>query len=132
MVKVLLGEGRAVFEVEGLHKLWAFKSRIEVPLPHIRSVRPAPDVDLGWWKGLRVPGTHVPGLIVAGTYFQGGKRIFWDVCNPARAIVVELVDERYHELIIEVDDPSGVVARLQASMATAGERPAVRRAGKRR
>jgi hypothetical protein len=113
MVKVSIRDDVAVFSVQGLHKLWAFKSRLEVPLAHIKAVRADPAVTRGWWKGIRAPGTHVPGVIVAGTYYHRGlKKTFWDVVDPERAIVVELDGERYERLIVEVEDPSAEVARL--------------------
>ncbi len=67
------------------------------------------------WKGVKMPGTHVPGIIAAGSFYKGGKRFFWDVRNKQNTIVVELAGEPYEELIIEVEDPSAEIARLQAS-----------------
>lgn len=113
MVNISIENAVAVFAVGGLHKLWAFKGRLQVPLAHIKSVRADPNIARGWLKGFRMPGTHLPGVLVAGTFYKDGKRTFWDVRNPERAIVVELVDERYHQLIIEVDNPSSEVARFQ-------------------
>lgn len=120
MVDVHIRDGTAVFEVLGVHKLWAFKSRVEVPLAHIRGVRADPTVKLGWWKGWRMPGTHVPGLIVAGTYYDRGRRVFWDVMRPRGAIVVDLRDGPYDQLVVEVADPGSAVARLQAALRSPG------------
>jgi hypothetical protein len=39
MVDISIAEGKACFEVEGLDKLWSLKSRLEIPLAHIRGVR---------------------------------------------------------------------------------------------
>jgi len=106
MVTVSIEDATAVFAVQGLHKLWAFKTRLEIPLAHVADVRVADRAATqGWWKVLRLPGT----------YYRDGKRIFCDVSNPNRAIVVELTDEPYQELIIEVADPSAEVARFQAA-----------------
>ena len=113
MVRVSIQDESAVFEVLGLHKLWAFKSRLKVPLDHIKAVRADPAAASVFWKGLRMPGTEVPGILAAGTFYRDGRRVFWDVRHRQNAIVVELVGERYQELIIEVDDPSREVARLQ-------------------
>lgn len=101
-----------MFDVKGLHQLWAFKGRLEVPRGHVRGARRDPDVVRGW-KGWRAPGTHVPGLITAGTFHLDGDRIFWDVRDPGNAVVVELADHDYRQLVVEVEDPDGVVAMLQ-------------------
>jgi hypothetical protein len=119
MVEIEIADGRAVFEVQGWDRLWALKSRLEIPLANVRGVRADPDVARGWWKGIRAPGTHIPGVIVAGTFYHQGKRIFWDVKDPERTIVVELADDRYDELIVEVADPAAEVARLAAARAAA-------------
>lgn len=111
MIQVTLDGDKILFDVEGLHKLWALKSRLVIPRSHIRGAQRDASAVRGW-KGWRAPGTSVPGLITAGTFYVDGKRIFWDVSNPDKAIVVELEDERYNELIIEVEDPDAVVNAL--------------------
>jgi len=69
-----------------------------------------------WWKGLKLAGTDLPGVISAGTFYHHGNWVFWDVHNPEKAIVVDLRDERYEKLIIEVPDPADTVARLEATL----------------
>ena len=66
---------------------------------------------------LRMPGTNIAGIITAGTFYQDGKRIFWDVHNPDHTIMIELKDERYNELIVEVSDPSAAVEMVRARLA---------------
>ena len=39
MVSVSVQGDRVAFEVEGWDRLWALKSRLEIPLAHIRAVR---------------------------------------------------------------------------------------------
>jgi hypothetical protein len=62
-----------------------------------------------------MPGTYVPGILIAGTYYKGGERFFWDVRKRQNTIVVELAGEPYHKLVIEVEDPSAEIARLKAA-----------------
>ena len=45
MVDVSINGSRAVFNVEGSHKLWAIKSRIEIPLTHIARARALQEAD---------------------------------------------------------------------------------------
>ncbi len=113
MVEVRREGDRVVFEVIGLHKLWALKSRLEIPCTAIRSARRDPAVVRGW-MGWRGAGTYVPGLIAAGTFHLEGRRIFRDVSDPERAIVVELDDQDYSELVIEVADPAAAIALLNS------------------
>ena len=113
MVGISIQGDRAVFTVLGLHKFWALKDRVTVRLAHVRAVRRAdPSVLAGWWKGWRMPGTHIPWFLIAGDFYRGGERRFWDVRRADRAIVVELADESYAELIVEVADPDAAIALL--------------------
>jgi hypothetical protein len=88
-----------------------------IPARHVVRVYADPTIAEKWWKGLRVAGTHVPGVIAAGTFYQHGNWVFWDVHHPEKALVIELHDERFEKLIVEVDDVAETVARLQAALA---------------
>ena len=63
-------------------------------------------------KGVKAPGTSIPGVIRAGTFHQDGKRVFWDVHDPEKTIVIDLHDERYDQLIVEVADPRSAVEQI--------------------
>jgi hypothetical protein len=54
-------------------------------------------------------------VITAGTFYQHGKRVFWDVHNPDNTVVIELRDERYNELIVEVANPQFAVELIQGA-----------------
>jgi hypothetical protein len=116
MVNVTVQGDRAVFDVEGLHQLWAFRGKLEIPLAHITDIEFDPDQVGRWWHGWKVLGTDIPGLFAAGTFYYHGELVFWDVSDPANTIIVSLDHERYKKLIIEVDNPSATVNRLRASL----------------
>ena len=63
-----------------------------------------------------MPGTNIPGVLTAGTFYQDGKRIFWDVHRPEKAIVIDLHDERFSQLIVEVADPQDAVKLIQTAL----------------
>jgi hypothetical protein len=119
MVEVTIQGDRAVFNVEGMHKLWAFRSQIEIPLAHITAVEANPDQVRRWWHGFKVLGTDVGGLFAAGMFYYHGELVFWDITDPSRTIVVSLEHERYKKLIIEVGDVDATVARLRAALRAA-------------
>jgi hypothetical protein len=116
MVEITVSGESVVLNVKGLDKLWAFKSRLEIPLRNVRSVRADASVARGWWKGIRAPGTSIPGVIRAGTFYQDGKRVFWDVHDPEKTIVLDLHDERYDQLIVEVLDPEATVRDVMKAL----------------
>src|SRR4051794_33406565 len=101
--------------MQGLDKLWALKSRLEVPLAHVRGATADPGV-VKEPKGIRAPGAHVPGVLTAGTFHIDGERVFWDVHDPEKAVVIELDDERYARLVVQVDDPRATVALVERAL----------------
>jgi hypothetical protein len=116
MVDLSIAEGKLTLHVRGADKLWAFKSSLEIPLIHIAGVRADPEIARGWLHGIRVPGTSIPGVITAGTFYQDGKRVFWDVHHPANTIVIALHDERYDEIVVEVSDARAAVEQIQNAL----------------
>ena len=116
MAEVELAEDTLVVHVQGMDRLWSLKSRLEIPLSHVVDAEASPEVAQGWWQGIRTGGTHVPGVITAGTFYQEGQRVFWDVHDPGRTVVIHLKDERYARLVIEVDDPPATAAAIQGAL----------------
>jgi hypothetical protein len=116
MTEVEIGDGALIVTVKGMDRLWSLKSRLEIPLAHVSGAEADPQVSLASVKALRAPGTHLPGVITAGTFYQEGDRVFWDVRDPEKAVVIKLEDERYARLVIEVEDPASTVAAIEAAI----------------
>lgn len=113
MVDVSIDGDHVVFAVEGFDRLWALRSRLEIPLEHIAAVGTDAGQVAGWWHGVRVLGSNVPGILTAGTFYHHGELVFWDVHDPTKTVIVSLVHETYKKLIVEVADPSETVALLR-------------------
>jgi len=112
MVEITQVEKYIKIEVKGLHKLWAFKNELKIPKDHIKDAYQ--DMEkLSGWKGWRMPGTEVPFLITAGTFYKSGDAIFWDVINLDKAIIIELEHEQFKRLIVEVENPQESIALLK-------------------
>lgn len=94
-----------------MHKLWALKSRLTIPAAHILTAY-ADTEKSSWVWGLRMPGTQIPGIITAGTYIVNDGVIFCDVMDVSKSIIVELHDEHYKKLVIEVEDPAKAIELL--------------------
>lgn len=113
MVSITVEAGLAHFDVQGIDKVWSFKSRLTIPLAHIRSVKIDTEAARGWWHGLRLLGTQVPGVLTAGTFYENGGIVFYDVHDPDKTIVLELDHERYKKLIVEVESPTQSLRALE-------------------
>lgn len=116
MVDLSIADGKLTLHVRGADKLWSFKSSLEIPLVHIAGVRADAEVARGWYHGIKMPGTNVPGIITAGTFYQDGKRVLWDVHHPEKTIVIDLHDERFNQLVVEVANPEEAVTLIQNAL----------------
>jgi hypothetical protein len=105
-----------VLHVEGADELFALKSHLTIPLKHIDRAEFDPDLAHQWIKGLKLVGARIPGVIKAGTFFQDGGRVFWDVHHPDQTVVINLKDETYKKLIVEVINPQQTVALINQAL----------------
>lgn len=92
-----------IFNLSGFHKIWALRSSITVSRKDIINAY-QDEEELHKFPGFRL-GTHIPFLITAGTYFLKGKRNFWDVMVEKNAIIVELQNNIFSKLYIQVKNP---------------------------
>ncbi len=120
MVEITILDDKAVFEVEGWHKLWSLRSRLEIPLAHIKSVHADPEPAMGWFQGLKLAGTDIPNIFKSGIFYQGDGLVFWDVLNPEKTIVIDLDHEHFAKLILEVADPKVAVGLLENAITRPG------------
>src|SRR5690606_3892826 len=119
MVDISVSDDALEIDVRGMHKLSALKSSLRVPLDDVVDIRHDPERAARSFPGLRFPGTHVPALYRAGTYYQADFRPdFWTVRHPDQAVVIQCRDgAAYDEIIVEVEDPGATVARVRAALA---------------
>jgi hypothetical protein len=107
-----LAGDQLVVTMQGLDRLWSLRSRIAVPLAHVRGATADPGITRES-AGFRVPGTHLPGVITAGTYVKDGRRTFWNLRNSQQAVVIELTGERFSRLVLGVDDARAIAERIE-------------------
>jgi hypothetical protein len=115
MTEIEITNGHLRVVVEGFDKVLALRSSVDVPLTHVRGASQDPDA-LRERHGLRLGGTSLPGVVAAGTFFDG-RWWFLDVHHPERAVKIELDHEHYAALIVEVENPDETVAAINAAVA---------------
>ena len=119
MTEVELTESTLLVHVRGADKFWSLKSQLEIPLTHVVGAEVDPAVGEHWGdvvKGIKIPGTHLPGVIAAGSFYTSGGWVFWDVHDPQKALTINLAHEHYTKLVIEVTDPHADVARIEEAV----------------
>jgi hypothetical protein len=103
--------------LRGFDVLWTTRRRISVPLAHVRGARIDPGVVRhGPWLGAGYTDALLDYAVAAGPMVVHGRHEFWDVHFPERTVVIDLADEQYERLVIDVDDPEAEVARVNAAV----------------
>ena len=112
MVDVSIDNTLAVFTLKGMDRFWAMKGEIRIPLNHIVGMREQPSPSMGWFDGFKLIGTDFPNRFRAGTYYQNGGKVFWDARQGEKVLVVDLKDEGYKKLIVQVDSPASAIRMI--------------------
>ena len=95
---------------------------LEVPLENMSGIRADPGItrEKGH-TGLKLTGARLGERMIAGSFRQDGKTVFWDFHDRSKVIVIDLHDEHYACLIVQVADPAAagdVVGALVAGLET--------------
>jgi hypothetical protein len=96
-----------VVRLSAMEKLGALRSDVRVPMSAIVSCRVSTDP----WselRGVRAPGTGLPGVIALGTRRGGGIRDFSAVYRQTPAVVVELKGADFDRLVVSSEDADAV------------------------
>ncbi len=91
------------------HKLW------EIPLSHITQVTTTEPQSS--WKELRAPGSFIPGVIKAGTYYTNRGKEFWYVNQQTNYLTIELQEESYQRIILTIDNNDSWQQRISQLIA---------------
>ena len=102
---VEIHEDYLVVDVRGVEKAMSMLSRLRIPLEHVRRAEADPEIEHTLWRGWRIPGVHLSGVR------------FYDVHGHRdKTVVIYLHDETYDRLIVEVQDPTEIVAKINEAV----------------
>jgi hypothetical protein len=87
-----------------------FNYAFEIPLEHIERV--TTEKPSGSGLQYKLPGTAIPGLLKAGTYYSDRGREFWYVTGDRHYLVLELKDEFYQRVVLSLDQNEAWAERL--------------------
>lgn len=104
-----------VVKMAELEKFEAMHKDVHVPLAAVRAVRV---VDDAWpeLRGIRAPGTGIPGVIAVGTRRGSFGKDFAVVHGKGAAIVVELDGASYARLVVTTPDAENVAAAIRGRL----------------
>lgn len=117
MANVDVAANKVVLRLTALEKLGALHGDVHVPRAAVRGVHVAPE-PLSEVRGIRAPGTGVPGRIKLGTWRRrGGRKDFVAAYRGRPAVVIDLDQgvTGFARLIVSVESPDEVQKRLLPS-----------------
>jgi hypothetical protein len=107
-----------VIRLSGVEQAAAMRREVRVPLAAIESVCAEPD-PWGALRGVRAPGTGIPGVVAYGVRrVTGGAPDFAAVQGCGPAVRIDLAPGApFGRLVVTVDDTERVVAAVRAEVA---------------
>ena len=101
-----------VLTMTALEKVEGFHGSIRVPVSTVRQVR---SVDDTWseLRGLRAPGTGVPGVIAVGTRRGGGIKDFAVVHGQGPGLVVDMEGAEFDRFVLTEEHSAAVATELR-------------------
>ncbi|HEV2993822.1 MAG TPA: hypothetical protein VG012_05365 [Acidimicrobiia bacterium] len=112
VAQIVVRERELVVQLSRLEKLGALHADVRVPLSQVVWARV---VEHPWsaLRGLRLPGTGIPGVVMLGTKRGRFGADFAAVYKDRPAVAVELRDAPFQRLLVTVDDAAAVARSLQ-------------------
>jgi hypothetical protein len=113
MARIELSPAALHVRLGRLERLGAFHDDVTVPVADLVGATSVPDV---WThlRGVRAPGTGIPGIIMLGTTRTDGLKDFCAVYRHGPGLVVELRDHEFARLLLTQE--VGDAARLAAAI----------------
>ncbi|UWF77375.1 MULTISPECIES: hypothetical protein [Microbacterium] len=101
MVTLLLDQTQLQIVLSPIERATTFhRGNLTVAREHITKVQLTDDA-WTWLRGVPGPGTHIPGVLAAGTWKAAGTTDFVLIRRRKPSVVIDLVgDEQYQRLIL--------------------------------
>jgi hypothetical protein len=115
MASLIVEGGDLVVKMSDLEKVEAVHVDIHVALAAVRVVRA---VDDAWpeLRGIRAPGTGIPGVIAVGTRRGSFGKDFAAVHGRGPAVVVDLEGAAYARLVVTTPDAESTAAAIRSHL----------------
>jgi hypothetical protein len=119
MPRLELTDHELIVHLGKWERMMALTSDIHVQIAQVKGAREdrrfggPGGMKLGW----RVPGTHIPFVVAAGTFIRSGERQFVFTRPKLQTVVIEVADKEWTRLVIGVPDARAEASRINAAVA---------------
>ena len=103
-MKLYLESDQLIIELEWYEQCWALSLERQLHIPLINIDRISTTEPQTTWMEIRAPGTFVPGVIKAGTYYSKGSKRFWYATSDKNYLTLDLRNESYRQIVITIPD----------------------------
>jgi len=117
MARLLVEHDTLHLSLGGWEQLGSLHADIKAPISHITKVETSKNP----WRllrGIRAPGTGLPGVIMLGTMRRKRRKDFCAIYGTGPSVVVHLKSEPFERLIISCRESELVVRRIAAKLET--------------
>lgn len=101
-MKIILTKDYLKINFSTAKKILSMKGSFTIPLKHIQSI--TTELPKPTWEEIKAPGTMIPGLIKAGTYYTEKGKQFWFVTKGKGILNIKLKNESYQRIILGIDN----------------------------
>jgi hypothetical protein len=108
---------RLTIDLEWYEQFWAMTLDRQLHIPLDRIDRVTTTETQSDWAEIRAPGTFLPGIIKAGTYYTTRGKEFWYVTADRDYLTLELHDEPYRRIVITIPDNLAWGERIDRALA---------------
>jgi hypothetical protein len=111
MARVRTAADSVTLALTRLERLEGFRGDLEAPLGSVTAVRAADDL----WaelRGVRAPGTGIPGVLAVCTLRGSFGKDFAAVHGRGPGVVLEFDGQEYQRWVVSVDDPAAMAAEV--------------------
>ena len=115
-MNLILQDGTLEIQLELMERVWSVHlgQHIRVLLNTLQSVQA--DCPETTWREIRAPGTHLPGMFKAGTYYTERGREFWYARKGQSCLCLDMTEGYYKRVVLGSTDAGLWHAWLQSSV----------------
>jgi hypothetical protein len=113
MAQIITDGENITLRLSAGEKMAALHGDITVPRTAVTGVRAVSD-GLAELRGIRAPGTGIPGVLMLGTLRGPEGKSFVIACRRRPAVVIDLIGASFDHIVAVVPDPERTVRELTA------------------
>ena len=115
-IKVDIEGNELAVAFTGWDRVWTFHRGARIPLAHVASARVGNRDEEVRTARLRIAGSYIPKRMATGLFtMRSGGRQLWAVYRRRDVLVIDLTDEKWKRLVLQVDDPAALAARIESA-----------------